>query len=153
MHNTYKLSIIYFIFFSILLLASALMIFVTKIGFSLDAIYIYYLGDEANFIQAKTIAGLLKVVYPHIFSIALFSMVLLHFIYFTSFKKNRSFKYLILLTYISVILEISSPFGLLLGVSFFAAIKLISFIMIFILFLYMFWLILNSILSQKNQQV
>jgi len=153
MHNTYKLSIVYFIFFSALLLSSALMLFLTKIGFSLEAISNYYLGNESAFIQAKTLAGLLKVIYPHIFSIGLLAMVLLHFIYFTSFKKTYKFKYLILVSYLAIFLEIFSGFFLILGATIFTFVKLVSFILMFILFLYMFWLILDSILNQKSQKV
>ena len=153
MHNTYKLSIVYFIFFSALLLSSALMLFLTKIGFGIEAITNYYLGNEPSFIQAKTLAGLLKVVYPHIFSIGLLAMVLLHFIYFTSFKKNHKFKYLILVSYLAIFLEIFSGFFIILGATIFAFVKLVSFILMSILFLYMFWLILDSILNQKSQKV
>jgi len=153
MHNSYKLAIVYFIIFSGLLLVSAFMIFEHKIGFDAKSISLYYLGDEAKFIQAKTISGLLKVVYPHIFSIGLFAMVLLHFIYFTSFKKHKFFNYFIVGSYTIILLEIFSPFALLLSITIFASIKLISFVMMFLLFIIMFWLILHSIATQKIQQV
>lgn len=150
MHNTYKLAVVYFVFFSFLLVASAFMIFFTKVGFSFEGVSHYYLGNELEFIEAKTISGLLKVVYPHTFSIGLFAMILLHFVYFTSYRKSKNFNRLILLTYLSISLEVFSPFFLLLGVSIFAGIKLISFVLMFVIFIYLFWLILNSILTQKT---
>lgn len=153
MHNTYKLSIVYFVFFSILLLASALMLFLTKIGFSVESITYYYLGNEEAFIQAKTITGLLKVVYPHSFAMGLLAMVLLHFIYFTYYKKQRIFLQLIFLTYLLIFIEIISPFILVLGIQLFAFIKLISFVLMFIVFFFLFWIILNSIIGQKTRKV
>jgi len=151
MHNSYKIAIIYFILFSILLLISALMLFATKIGFSFVNITNYYLGNQELFMRAKSFSGLLKVIYPHIFSITLFGMVILHFIYFTSFAKTKLFKYLIILTYLSIFLEILSSFFIIFGAEFFSSIKLISFILMFILFLYSFWILLHSILIQKSQ--
>ncbi len=153
MHNSYKLAIIYFIFFSLLLLISAFMLFEYKLGFDAKSISHYYLGNELTYTQPKTISGLLKVVYPHIFSIGLLGMVLLHFIYFTSFRRTKMFKYLIVGAYTTFFVEIVSPFFLLLDIKVFATIKLISFILMFILFISMFWIILHSIVTQKNQQV
>ncbi len=151
MHNSYKVSIIYFVFFSILLLVSAFMIFATKIGFSPADISSYYLGNEEKFMQAKSFSGLLKVIYPHIFAMALFTMVLLHFVYFTNYKKSKIFQYLIISTYLTILLEIFSPFAILQGATLFAIIKLISMLCMFILFFFIFWLLLKSILIQKNQ--
>jgi len=150
MHNTYRLAIVYFTLFSILLLVSAFMLFFTKIGFSIEDINTYYIGNEAKFMHAKTLSGTLKVLYPHMFSIALFSMVILHFVYFTKFNNSLYFRYLIILTYLSIFLEIFSGFFMILGISMFAFVKLASFISMFIVFLFLFWLILHSILSQKK---
>ena len=151
MQNSYKIAIVYFILFSVLLLVSALMIFAVKVGFSPMDIFNYYAGNEDMFIQVKSFSGLLKVSYPHIFAIGLFSMVLLHFVYFTSFARNKLFRYLIIFTYISILLEFLSPFGIILGSSLFASVKLISFVFMFLLFFFIFWLLLHSILVQKSQ--
>lgn len=151
MHNTYKIAIVYFILFSILLLISALMIFSTKMGFSPLGVSDYYLGNEEKFMQAKSLSGLLKVSFPHIFSLALFAMVLLHFVYFTSHKNTKSLRYLIVLTYLTIFVELISGFVLLLGVPLFAFIKLISMVLMLLLFFIMFWMILSSILLQKDQ--
>ena len=153
MLHSYKLAIIYFIVFSTLLLVSAFMLFIQKIGFAPDAILAYYQGDEEKFIQAKTLAGLLKVVYPHLLSIGLFTMVLLHFVYFTSFKKSTFFVKFIYLSYVTVFVEIFSGFALILGSSVFAYIKLLSFLLMFVLFIFMFFILLRSILTQKNPRV
>jgi len=145
MVNAYKLSIIYYLIFSLLLVLSAYLLFDYKIGFSYQGVVDYYLGSEANFIPAKTSSGLLKIILPHIFVFGLLSMVLLHFLVFTKLRYKKSTLILIYMTFICALLEMFTPFLILSGLEFFAYIKLISFFIFSALVLYVSWLLYRSI--------
>ena len=148
MQKAYKYSILYFLLFSLLLLGSSALLFSQKIGFSYEGVLDYYLGSEELFMMAKSNAGLLKIILPHIFGFALFFMVVLHFLLFTKHNKTKQFKFLIYSTFFVGILELFSPFFILSGFEFFAYIKLISFFLLESLLLYIFWLLLNAIVSK-----
>ncbi|WP_457743209.1 hypothetical protein [Sulfurimonas sp.] len=145
MTQTYKYAIVYFLAFSLLLLLSSVMLFDEKIGFSIDEITKYYLGDKESFVIAKTFAGVLKMILAHLFVFGLFSMVLLHFLIFTKYRDTRGMKILIYLLFMSAFLELFSPFMIILGVDFFAYIKLFSFVLFEGLVLYIGWLLFYSI--------
>jgi hypothetical protein len=51
-------------------------------GFSLGSIKEYYLGNPEKFIKAKTFEGMFKVFYPHLISMAVFSIAVGHFLIF-----------------------------------------------------------------------
>ena len=90
MQKVYKLSILYYLAFILLLITSAIMLFENKIGFSATSILEYYLGSEEKFIPSKGYIGVLKIILPHIFVFGLLSMVLLHFLVFTKHKYKKS---------------------------------------------------------------
>lgn len=147
MTKAYKYAIVYFLLFSLLLVISGIMLFEHKIGFSIQGVSEYYLGSEEKFIVAKSSAGVLKIVLPHIFAFALFSMVLLHFLIFTKHRDTAHSKALIYLLFSSAALEIFSPFMILLGAEFFVFIKIASFVLFESLVIYIAWLLLNSIIK------
>jgi len=146
MIKAYKVSIIYFLVFSLLLLISSVMIFEHKIGFDSQFIINYYLGDEELFIPAKSVSGVLKIVLPHIFVFGLFSMVILHFVIFT--KQKEKTQILIYVTFISAFLEIFTPLMILWGFENFAYLKLFSFILFETLILYLSYLVFFSIVYE-----
>ena len=146
MQKAYKLSIIYYLVFSLLLIASAIMLFEYKIGFSYEGVLNYYLGNEDKFIPAKSTSGLLKMALPHIFSFGLISMVLLHFLVFTKLRYKKSTLTLIYLTFFSAMLEIFTPMLIVNGFEFAALLKLLSFFIFLALILYISWLLLHSII-------
>lgn len=148
MQKAYRFAILYFLAFSLLLLLSSVLLFNEKIGFTYDGVLTYYLGNEATFILAKTPSGLLKIILPHIFGFGLFIMVVLHFVMFTKTNKKKIMPYLILTLFISGFVELFSPFLILYGLEFFAYIKLISFFIFEILFLYTFYLLFSSIINK-----
>ncbi|MDA3908738.1 MAG: hypothetical protein PF437_06590 [Sulfurimonas sp.] len=148
MQKAYKLSIIYYLIFSLLLIISAVMLFDYKIGFSYEGVLDYYLGDEEKFIPAKSSGGALKLVLPHIFSFGLISMVLLHFLVFTKHRYKKSTLVLIYLTFLSALLEIFTPMLILNGFEFAALLKLISFFVFLSLILYISWLLFYSIIHE-----
>lgn len=145
MIQAYKYSIFYFLLFAILLVTSGVLLFDEKIGFSVQGVLDYYLGSEINFTQEKSHEGILKVVLPHIFAFALFTMVLLHFLIFTKVKGSKKVQVLIVLMFMTAGIEIFSPFLILEGFTFFAYLKLLSFFLFQGLILYTVWLLLLSI--------
>ena len=146
MTQAYKYSITYFLAFSILLVVSGIMLFEEKIGFSILEINEYYLGSEEKFTLAKTSTGVLKIVLPHLFAFGLFSMVILHFLIFTTHKDTLHTKILISILFISAFFEIFSSFAILIGAEFFSYIKIGSFILFESLIVYISWLLFNSII-------
>ncbi|MFT7004748.1 MAG: hypothetical protein ACJAWW_002113 [Sulfurimonas sp.] len=148
MQEAYKLSIVYFLILSLLLTASAVMLFEHKIGFSYQSVLNYYLGSEKNFIPAKSSSGILKIVLPHIFAFGLLAMVLLHFLVFTKLRYKKHTLTLIYLTFLTALFEIFTPFLILNGLEFFAYIKLLSFFMFLALIIYISWLLFYSIIHK-----
>lgn len=145
MQKAYKLSILYYLIFSLLLIVSAVMLFENKIGFSFNGVLEYYIGSDERFIPAKSAGGILKLVLPHIFVFGLFAMVLMHFLVFTNLRYKKSTLTLIYLTFIIALLEIAAPFMIVSGFEFFAYIKLFSFFAFLALILYISWLLFHSI--------
>jgi len=145
MQKVYKLSILYYLAFTLLLIASAIMLFENKIGFSATSVLRHYLGSEEKFIPAKGYIGVLKIILPHIFVFGLLSMVLLHFLVFTTHKYKKSTTILIISTYTIAILEMFSPFAILSGFEFFAYVKIFSFLGFLTLTVYISWLLFQSI--------
>lgn len=150
MHREYQNAIAIFSLFVILLVLSGVMIFIEKIGLSVEDIMVYYLGSEEKFIQAKSFQGLLKIVLPHTFAYGLLSMVLLHFLIFTDQRNLRRSKILVFVIFSSAFLEIVSPFLLLRGLEFFAYLKLGSFIVFNLSLLYVSYLLAKSILDSSK---
>ena len=148
MTKAYKYSIVYFLVFSLLLILSGVLLFEYKIGFSVEQISSYYLGDEDKFINPQTSSSILKIFTPHIFAFGLFIMVLLHFLIFTKKRSSKTLKAVIYLTFLSAILELLSPFGIINNIEFFAYVKLLSFIIFDLLVLFSSWLLFRSIVYE-----
>lgn len=145
MQEAYKLSILYYLAFSLLLIVSAVMLFEHKIGFSYGAVLEYYIGNEEKFIPSQSASGILKIVLPHIFVFGLFFMVLLHFLVFTKLRYEKSLLTLIYAAFATALLEIFSPLLIINGFEFFAYIKLFSFFGLLAIILYISWLLFKSI--------
>jgi len=146
--KAYKFSILYFLLFALILLLSSYMLFEKKIGFSIDSVLEYYLGNEKKFTVMYSWSGMLKVILPHIFAFGLFSMVVLHFLIFTNSKHFKRTKVLILILFISGAFELLSPFFIINGFEFFAAVKLVSFFLFELNLLYLFYLLFFSIVNE-----
>jgi len=146
LNKAYKYAIIYFLLFSILLLISAILIFEQKIGFSYQSVVNYYLGNSTTFTPAKTYNGILEIILPHIFTFALFIMVLLHFLLFTKQRNTKIAQIVIYTTLISGFFELSSPFFIISGFKFFAYIKIISFFLFYLSILSTIFILFKSII-------
>lgn len=145
MQEAYKLSILYYLAFSLLLVVSALMLFEHKIGFSFSGVLEYYTGNEEKFIPAQSAGGILKIVLPHIFVFGLFAMVLLHFLVFADLRYKENITLLVYAAFIVALLEIFTPFMIISGFEFFAYMKLFSFFTFLALLIYISWLLFQSI--------
>ncbi|MEA2099313.1 MAG: hypothetical protein U9P72_04200 [Campylobacterota bacterium] len=146
MIEAYKEAVVYFILFSLLLLASSVVIFEHKIGFSKEGVLNYYLGNEELFIPAKSGAGIFKIILPHIFVFGLFAMVILHFVIFT--KQKTKTKNLAYLLFISAFLEIFTPLLIINDFHSFAYLKLLSFFLFEILVIYILYILFFSIVYE-----
>ncbi len=145
MQQAYKYAVFYFLAFSLLLLGSSLLLFEKKIGFSISSVLEYYLGSQEKFLVEKSWSTILKIILPHIFAFGLFFMVVLHFLLFSKHRTSKLFRNLSYSIFFMGFLEIFSPYFIIMGLEFFAYVKLISFISLELLLLYTFWLLLSSI--------
>ncbi|MBN2816564.1 MAG: hypothetical protein JXQ67_07755 [Campylobacterales bacterium] len=148
MTKVYKVSIFYFLLFTLALLATAIALFSLKIGFSKADVLHYYLGDAEHFIVAKTALGILKIILPHIFAFGLFMMVLLHFLVFTEYRNSKQLRYTIYTAYITVAAELFSPFFILAGIEFFAYVKIAAFFLMSFIQVYLSYLLFHSLMQK-----
>ncbi|MBU0720250.1 hypothetical protein KJ877_02795 [bacterium] len=150
MHKAYKISIIYFSLFVLLLLTSGYMIFELKIGFDAQRALSYYMGNEESFLAAKTNSGILKITLGHIFGFALLSMVVLHFLVFTKYRNKMFTKTLIYTILIAQFFEIFTPFLIINVSEVFIYLKIISFFVYMGLIPTVLYLLFDSIVQIKN---
>ena len=130
-----------------MLLVSSVLLFESKIGFSIQSVLEYYQGNEEKFINPKSMAGVLKIILPHIFGFGLFSMVILHFVVFTKSRENKIFRFIIYALFFIAFLELFSPLLIIQGFAFFAFVKIVAFILFEVLFLALFWILFRSIID------
>ncbi|MDF1876693.1 hypothetical protein JHD47_02560 [Sulfurimonas sp. SAG-AH-194-L11] len=145
MQQAYRYAVLYFLLFSLLLLGSSLLLFEDKIGLSVSGVLEYYLGNEDKFLVEKSWLTIVKIILPHIFAFGLFFMVVLHFLLFTKHRTSKQFIKLSYAIFFVGFLELFSPYFIIMGLDFFAYLKLISFILLELLVLYTLWLLLASI--------
>ena len=145
MHQSYRIAIAYFTIFGSLLLLSGAVLFVSKLGMSYESVQTFYLGNEAQFTQPKSIYGLLETALPHLGGMGLFIFVTGHFLLFTTKKrKQRAIKPVIML-FIVALLDIGSGFLIVQGLTFFIWIKILSFLLLQLLGLYILWLLFSAV--------
>jgi hypothetical protein len=61
-------------------------VFFSKMGFTIQSIKNYYLGDPSSFTKPKTFEGMFKVFHPHLLSMAVYSITVSHLLLFTNSK-------------------------------------------------------------------
>lgn len=86
--NLQKMVIYLFALFSLLFVVSMGLVYYSKFGFGISGIKDYFLGNPEEFRRPKTVAGILKSLYPHIFTMAVFSFTLSHFASFSGDKRR-----------------------------------------------------------------
>ncbi|MGB5964116.1 MAG: hypothetical protein WBG65_01115 [Sulfurimonadaceae bacterium] len=145
MHQSYRIAIAYFTLFGTLLLASGMVLFFSKIGFSYEAVQSYYLGNEALFTSPKSSYGLLEVALPHLGSMGLFIMVTGHFFLFTTKQKKQHVIKIVIGLFIVALLDIFSGFLIVEGWTLFIWVKLLAFGVLQLLGLYLLWLLFSAV--------
>lgn len=145
MHQSYRVAIAWFALFGALLLASGMVLFLSKIGFTYEAVKSYYLGSETLFINPKSSYGLLETALPHLGSMGLFIMVTGHFLLFSDQRKKRLAKKTVVFLFIAALLDIFSGFLIVEGWTFFVWVKLLAFGLLQLLGLYLLWLLFSAV--------
>ena len=123
-----SLRVLSFIFglFSLLFLSSNFLNFYSKMGFGVEGIKNYFLGNPELFIKGKSFEGVYKIFYPHLISMAIYSLILAHLLPFAGLKRKTSFLLTISVFFFSSLDNLSSL--LLMYVSpYMAYVKLFSF--------------------------
>jgi len=123
-----SLRVLSFIFglFSLLFLSSNFLNFYSKMGFGVEGIKNYFLGNPELFIKGKSFEGVYKVFYPHLIAMVLYSLIVAHLLPFTGLRRKTSFIIGFFLFFFSFLDNLSSL--LLLHVNpYFAYLKLFSF--------------------------
>lgn len=75
---------------SFFLIFSNFLNFHAKMGFGVQGIKDYLLGNPELFIKRKSFEGVFKVFYPHILSMAIYSLIITHLLPFTSLSRKKS---------------------------------------------------------------
>jgi len=122
-----------------------MVLFLSKIGFSYEAVKSYYLGSETLFINPKSSYGLLETALPHLGSMGLFIMVTGHFLLFSDQRKKRLAKKTVVFLFIAALLDIFSGFLIVEGWTFFVWVKLLAFGLLQLLGLYLLWLLFSAV--------
>lgn len=108
-------------------LLSGIWLFIEKYGLTPDEVILYFAGDETRYIMPKSIEGLLETAVPHFIAISVTLFVYAHFLLFTQIISEKKKQLLITSLFISAVIDIFSPFGILYGYAFFAWLKVLSF--------------------------
>ncbi len=108
-------------------LISGIWLFGEKFGFSAGEVYLYFAGDERNYIMPKSIEGLLETAVPHFLAISVTIFAYGHFLLFTEIISPEKKQWLILGLFITAMLDILSPFGIIYGYEVLAWVKVLAF--------------------------
>ena len=139
MHQSYRFAIAYFSIFATLLLLSGAFLFISKLGISYESISTFYLGDPKQFSQPKSTYGLLETALPHLGAMGLFIFVTAHFMLFTPKKERQRTILPAVILFIAALLDIGSGFLIVQGWTFFVAVKIIAFLTLQIVGLYLLY--------------
>lgn len=85
--STIRLILVLFSLLSLLFIASSFMAFFSKMGFDLQGIKDYYLGNPERYMKPKTWEGMWKVFHPHLLSMPLYLLTVGHLALFSDRKK------------------------------------------------------------------
>jgi len=108
-------------------LISGIWLFVEKFGILPSEVFSFFAGDEERFIMAKSIEGLLETAVPHFIAISTTIFVYAHFLLFTDIISVHKKFLLISALFITSLIDIASPFGMIYGYELFAYIKILAF--------------------------
>jgi hypothetical protein len=155
MHSAYRTAIGYFALFGLLLLGSGAVLFFSKIGFSPEAVTLYYLGNDES--AGKSAYGLLETAVPHLGAMGLFIMVLGHFMLFAPKKPKQHAVKLTMALMVAAALDIVSgpmiaagyTFGVWIKLVAFATLMLLGVLLALIILYFSFW---HSLSPRRHRQ-
>jgi len=96
----------------VLVMATAAVLFVRKIGLRAGQVEAFYLGSEASFARPRTLAGMLEVAVPHLLAVPMVLFVTLHLVAFASRMRRRPFALVAGFTFGCALAGILSGFGI-----------------------------------------
>jgi hypothetical protein len=128
-------------------LASGIWLFIEKFGLIPSQVTLYFAGDAENFIMPKSFEGLLETAVPHFLAISTTIFVYAHFLLFTDVISQKKKYQLISALFITAMIDIFSPLGIIYGYEIFAWMKVLAFwsfeflmgLLIFVLFQALFY--------------
>ncbi len=147
MHQSYRFSIIYFSIFGVLLLLSGATLFLSKLGLSYESVSTFYLGSAVQFSQPKSSYGLLETALPHLGAMGLFIFVTLHFMLFAGKKEKQKSVAPAIALFVAALLDIASGFMIVQGFSIFVWVKIVAFISLELLSLYLLYILFQNTLK------
>lgn len=128
-----RIIMFFFIIFLLVQALSGMFLFVVKIGYYPEHMAEYFLGAEDKFIQAKSFWGLLEVAAPHLVAVALYILLVGHFLFLFPVKKGI----ITAIIYLASLGNILSGFLIRYGGVFFSSFK-IGFFVLFELTIFYF---------------
>jgi hypothetical protein len=126
------LTLLYFLLFSI----TGILLYIENIGFSYSSVVDYYLGSEETFKNPASYRGLLEASHFHLFAIAIGLLLVNHLAAFTGMNQVLKF-FLVLVSFSSALLDISSGWLIRFYSPHFAYLKIASFSVFQISFLFL----------------
>ncbi|RMH79299.1 MAG: hypothetical protein D6674_08225 [Acidobacteria bacterium] len=138
-----------FSLFSLLFLLSNFLNFFVKMGFGINSISNYYLGNPELLIKRKTLEGVFKVFYPHLVSMAIYVLTLSHLLPFSKVSRKKSIFFGFSMFILSSLDNFSSLLILYMGTPV-AYLKLLSFLLFQLLALYASLLIMAASLRREE---
>jgi len=108
-------------------LISGIWLFIEKFGLLPSDVYLYFAGDEKNFVAPKSIEGLLETAVPHFLAISTTIFVYAHFLLFTNIITQEKKTLLITALFMTAMIDIFSPLGIIYEYAFFSWLKVLAF--------------------------
>ena len=90
---------------------TACVLFVRKLGVTPAALERFYLGDEASFTRARTLAGLLETAVPHLLAVPLVIFICAHLVGWLGVLRPRVFALLLRVTIACALVGLAAGFG------------------------------------------
>ncbi|MCB0363437.1 MAG: hypothetical protein KDD35_11975 [Bdellovibrionales bacterium] len=150
MAKHYQIIIANYSILLVLQLGTVVYLFYQKLGWSLNSIQSFYLGDPGRFIASQSRAGLLETAVPHLAAIGLTSFIICHLLIFIPHLSPKIKWTLGLTLLLSGLFDIASGFFILYFGPSFALGKLIFAFLFQISYLAILLTILKTILRPVN---
>ncbi len=144
-----SLSIVGFLILMLMLLLSGVALYLKHYGLSIENLYLYYAGDEANYINPKNFPSIMKTFSPHILVLPLSFFILFHIALASKSIKKEQIKYVAMFGFGSAVFDVLINFFI--GLSFaIAVIKIFIFILFELSMIYVLVMIFRKIFSENT---